>query len=204
MLALRQCPPGVTASFAQNLGLAVEHLSAYRQAYEANGEAGAAFKLVNLALAKYSLLEFTATVPFFTHSHVRPPLRSMPLNAFGISSSVFLALYAILFGYLVVNYATRRFALRSRWTLLMFHVSVRLAAQAVGLAFACIGYSATGLLVASLALSQRASLRSSCASFASFACWPAGSVDTRPNIARGSSGKRHRPTGVYCAESWRA
>lgn len=77
----------------------------------------------------------------------------MSLNPFGIASSVFLALYTVLFAYLLFGYATKRFTLRSRWTLLLFHVTIRLAAQAVGIAFAVIGYSATGLLVASLVLS---------------------------------------------------
>ena len=64
---------------------------------------------------------------------------------------------AILFCFLIFHYATKRFAWKSRWTLLLFHVTVRLAAQSVGVAFAVIGYSATGLLIAFLILSAEVS-----------------------------------------------
>ncbi|PWN33136.1 uncharacterized protein FA14DRAFT_190323 [Meira miltonrushii] len=77
----------------------------------------------------------------------------MTLNAFGISSTLFLILYALLFIFLMFNYATKRFTLRSRWSLILFHVTLRLAAQSVGLAFSLIGFKAVSLLIASLVLS---------------------------------------------------
>lgn len=77
----------------------------------------------------------------------------MTLNAFGISSTVFLILYALLFIFLIFNYATKRFTLRSRWSLILFHVTLRLAAQSVGLSFSLIGFKAVSLLIASLVLS---------------------------------------------------
>jgi hypothetical protein len=77
----------------------------------------------------------------------------MALNPWGIGSAVFLALYTLLFVFLVVNYITRRFRFKSRWSLLLFHVTIRLAAQGVGIGFAVKGFSAVGLLVASLILS---------------------------------------------------
>lgn len=79
---------------------------------------------------------------------------TMSLNSFGIASTVFLVLYGLLFIFLLFNYATRRFNLRSRWTLILFHVTLRLAAQSVGLAFALVGFDGgVSLLVASLVLS---------------------------------------------------
>lgn len=86
--------------------------------------------------------------PFISLTHLK-----MPLNAFGISSTLFLVLYALLFIFLMFNYATKRFTFRSRWSLILFHVSLRLAAQSVGLAFSIIGFKQVSLLIASLVLS---------------------------------------------------
>jgi hypothetical protein len=61
---------------------------------------------------------------------------------------VFLILYAILFVLLAFGFVTRRIRFLSRHAVIFFHVVVRLASQATGLAFGIIGYSATDLLVA--------------------------------------------------------
>ncbi|KAL9931644.1 hypothetical protein V8E36_009442 [Tilletia maclaganii] len=76
----------------------------------------------------------------------------MTLNALGIVSFVFLVLYAILFVALLYGFATAQLKFKSRWSLVLFHVTLRLAAQSVGIAFAVIGYKDAGLLIAYLVL----------------------------------------------------
>jgi len=61
---------------------------------------------------------------------------------------VYLVLYAILFAFMLYGYATGHLRFRSRYTVVLFHVMVRLASQATGLAFGVVGYSNTSLLVA--------------------------------------------------------
>ena len=61
---------------------------------------------------------------------------------------VFLVLYAILFVIMILGYLTRRLVLRSRYTILASHVTVRLASQATGLAFGIVGFANYRLLVA--------------------------------------------------------
>ncbi|KAK0556815.1 hypothetical protein OC846_000842 [Tilletia horrida] len=77
---------------------------------------------------------------------------NMGLNALGIASVVFLVLYAILFGLLVIGFSTGHMKFKSRWSLVLFHVLLRLAAQSVGIAFAVVGYKDIGLLIAYLVL----------------------------------------------------
>ncbi|KAF7973628.1 hypothetical protein HWV62_14816 [Athelia sp. TMB] len=61
---------------------------------------------------------------------------------------VFLVLYAILFITLILGYLTRQLGLRSRYTILAFHITIRLASQATGLAFGIVGFANYRLLVA--------------------------------------------------------
>jgi hypothetical protein len=72
----------------------------------------------------------------------------MGLNTEASAALVFLILYAILFAFLCLGYVTGRLRLRSRYTVILFHVLVRLASQTTGLAFGIIGFSAPHLLVA--------------------------------------------------------
>jgi len=72
----------------------------------------------------------------------------MGLNNETCAALVFLILYSILFVLLFLGYTTGRIRVRSRYSLIMFHVTVRLASQATGIAFGIVGYSATNLLVA--------------------------------------------------------
>ena len=72
----------------------------------------------------------------------------MSLDTEASAALVFLILYFILFTFLSMGYVTGRIRVRSRYSIIMFHVLVRLAAQATGLAFGIVGYSATNLLVA--------------------------------------------------------
>ncbi|KAG6810623.1 hypothetical protein H0H92_011091 [Tricholoma furcatifolium] len=72
----------------------------------------------------------------------------MALNTESSAAVVFLILYAILFVLLIVGYATRRLKLRSRFTAILVHVTIRLAAQGTGLAFGIVGYQDVGLLIA--------------------------------------------------------
>lgn len=70
------------------------------------------------------------------------------LNNEASAALVFLILYSILFVILVFGYVTKRLQLRSRYSTIMFHVTVRLASQATGLAFGIVGFENTNLLVA--------------------------------------------------------
>jgi cytochrome b561 len=77
----------------------------------------------------------------------------MGLNTEASAALVFLILYTILFALLLIGYFTGRLRLRSRYTVILFHVTVRLASQATGLAFAVVGFANTSLLVAYFILS---------------------------------------------------
>ncbi|RDB27764.1 hypothetical protein Hypma_003229 [Hypsizygus marmoreus] len=72
----------------------------------------------------------------------------MGLNTEASAALVFLILYAILFVILILGHITGRLRLRSRYSIITFHVAIRLASQATGLAFGIVGYEATDLLVA--------------------------------------------------------
>jgi len=72
----------------------------------------------------------------------------MGLNTEASAALVFLILYVILFVVMLLGYVTRRLRLGCRHTVVFFHITVRLASQATGLAFGIIGYKAIGLLVA--------------------------------------------------------
>jgi len=72
----------------------------------------------------------------------------MALNTEASAALVFLILYVILFLLMSFGYATRRLRFASRYTIVFFHVIVRLASQGTGLAFGIVGYSAIDLLVA--------------------------------------------------------
>jgi len=72
----------------------------------------------------------------------------MGLNTEASAALVYLFLYIILFAFILYGYATRHLTLRSRFTIILFHVTIRLASQATGLAFGVVGYSNTQLLVA--------------------------------------------------------
>lgn len=63
----------------------------------------------------------------------------MGLNNEAAAALIYLVLYAIVFVLLILGYITRSLKLRSRYTVLTFHVTVRLAAQATGLAFGIAG-----------------------------------------------------------------
>lgn len=72
----------------------------------------------------------------------------MGLNTEATAALVYLILYLLLFIILIIGYVTGRLELRSRYSVITFHVTVRLASQAVGLAFGIEGYSNVDLLVA--------------------------------------------------------
>ncbi|KAG6852598.1 hypothetical protein C0991_010705 [Blastosporella zonata] len=78
------------------------------------------------------------------------------MDAGARAALVFLVLYTILFVFLLFGYATRRLPVRSRYSIIAGHVALRLAAQAVGLAFGLVidynSNKAIGLLVAYFAL----------------------------------------------------
>ena len=83
----------------------------------------------------------------------------MSLNAKATASLVFLILYAFLFAILLFGFLTRRLKLFSRYSGILFHVVVRLASQATGLAFGVtvVGYANTSLLVACFVLGGESS-----------------------------------------------
>ena len=72
----------------------------------------------------------------------------MDLNTEASAALVFLILYTILFAFLLFGYGTGRLRFRSRYSVILFHVTIRLASQATGLAFGVVGYANTQLLVA--------------------------------------------------------
>jgi hypothetical protein len=72
----------------------------------------------------------------------------MGLNTEASAALVFLVLYTILFALMIYGYASRHLLFRSRYSVILFHVTIRLASQATGLAFGIVGYANTSLLVA--------------------------------------------------------
>ena len=79
------------------------------------------------------------------------------LNSLALSTLIFLILYVILFFILLAGYHTKRIKLRSRYSLITFHVLIRLASQSVGLAFGIIGFKSFNLLIAYLILGAEVS-----------------------------------------------
>ena len=75
-------------------------------------------------------------------------LKTMGLNGETSAALVFLILYSILFTLLLVGYIGRYLSWRSRYSIILFHVTVRLASQATGVAFGIIGLKNVSLLVA--------------------------------------------------------
>jgi hypothetical protein len=71
----------------------------------------------------------------------------MGLDTEASTEFVFLILYAILFSILLFGYLTRRLRLRSRYTIVLFHVMMRLATKVTGFTFGVVGYVNTSLLV---------------------------------------------------------
>lgn len=72
----------------------------------------------------------------------------MGLNNESSPAIVYLILYTIVFVLLILGYVTRRLKLRSRYSALTFHVTLRLVAQAIGLTLGIKGFSNSSLLVA--------------------------------------------------------
>ena len=81
----------------------------------------------------------------------------MGLNTEATAALVYLILYTILLAFLLFGYVTERLRLRSRYTVILFHVTVRLASQGTGLAFGVVGYVNTSLLVAYFILGGQSS-----------------------------------------------
>jgi len=83
----------------------------------------------------------------------------MGLDAKATASLIFLIIYAFLFATLLFGFFTKRLKLFSCYICILFHVLVRLASQATGLAFGVtvVGYANTGLLVACFVLGGESS-----------------------------------------------
>jgi apolipoprotein N-acyltransferase len=65
---------------------------------------------------------------------------------------VFLIAYLCVFSWMLFAYFTKRIKVKSRWSLLFFHVTVRVASQACGIGFGVLGFSNTNLFLAYLIL----------------------------------------------------
>ncbi|KAK9895234.1 hypothetical protein P389DRAFT_90184 [Cystobasidium minutum MCA 4210] len=63
---------------------------------------------------------------------------------------IFAILYGILFVWMLAGYITGRYKWRSRWSLLFFHVTVRVASQALGVAFGILVFDNIDIFVAYL------------------------------------------------------
>ncbi|KAF8172235.1 hypothetical protein K438DRAFT_1851771 [Mycena galopus ATCC 62051] len=73
-------------------------------------------------------------------------------NAEAGAGLLFMILYFFVFLWLLLTYITRRIKLRSRWSILFFHVVIRLASQACGIGFGILGFSNIGIFTAFLIL----------------------------------------------------
>jgi len=72
----------------------------------------------------------------------------MGLNTDASAALVYLILYTILFAFLLFGYVTGRLRLRSPYTVILFHVTIRLATQSTGLAYGVVGHANTSLVTA--------------------------------------------------------
>jgi hypothetical protein len=84
----------------------------------------------------------------------------MGLNSGASAALVFLILYTILFTCLLIGYLTGRLRLRSRYTVILSHVTIRLASQATGFAFGIAGPN-TSLIEAYFILGGKSSFLAS-------------------------------------------
>jgi hypothetical protein len=62
--------------------------------------------------------------------------------------SVFLVLYAAILAWMLFLAVTRRIKLKTRWSLLLLHMVIRVASQAVGVAFYVLAFRNIGVFVA--------------------------------------------------------
>lgn len=85
----------------------------------------------------------------------------MTINTETSAALVFLILYALIFIFMLFGYSTGRLILRSRYTIILFHVSLRLASQATAVAFGIVGFADPHLLVAYFVLGGKSFGRSS-------------------------------------------
>ncbi|KAJ7168003.1 hypothetical protein C8R46DRAFT_259365 [Mycena filopes] len=65
---------------------------------------------------------------------------------------VFLILYLVVFSWMLFAYLTHRIKWRSRWSILFFHVTIRVASQVCGIGFAILGFKNTNIFLAFLIL----------------------------------------------------
>ena len=72
----------------------------------------------------------------------------MGLSTDASAALVYLVLYTILFAFMLYGYAIRHLRFAFRYTVIFFHVIIRLSSQATGVAFGVVGYSNVNLLVA--------------------------------------------------------
>ena len=72
----------------------------------------------------------------------------MTFHSEGIGGVIFLFLYLINLGILVYGFTTRRIVLKSVYTLLLFHVLLRVAAQSIAIVIATKANLDIGLLIA--------------------------------------------------------
>lgn len=79
---------------------------------------------------------------------------SHQFNGLAAASLVFLVCYTALLGWLLHGLFTKRLAWKSRWSLLLLHVLIRVASQALGIAFGIIVFDNTGVFIAYLILSE--------------------------------------------------
>ena len=94
----------------------------------------------------------------------------MGLNTEASAALVYLVLYTILFAFMLYGYATGRLGFRTRYSVILFHVTIRLASQATGLAFGVVGYANTSLLVAYFILGGKSILWFFCFAFQELTC----------------------------------
>ncbi|CAK5277066.1 unnamed protein product [Mycena citricolor] len=81
-----------------------------------------------------------------------PPQQMARFTGEAGAALVFLIAYLAIFAWMLFAYLTHRIKWRSRYSLVFFHVTVRLASQACGIAFGILGFSNTSVFLAFLIL----------------------------------------------------
>nr|GAT48811.1 predicted protein [Mycena chlorophos] len=88
----------------------------------------------------------------FLDSALHPPTSMYPFTGEAGAALAFLIGYLAVFVWMLFGFFTHRIKWRSRYSALLFHVTIRLASQGSGIGFGILGFRNTGLFVAFLVL----------------------------------------------------
>ena len=78
---------------------------------------------------------------------------SRDFTGLAAAALVFGITYACLLAWMIQKFATKQFSFKSRWSLLLLHVLIRVVSQALGVAFGILVFDNISVFIAYLVLS---------------------------------------------------